>query len=272
MIRGLEGRDLCVARAGRVILESATVAVESGVLTAVVGPNGSGKSTLLRVLGGLWPATRGTVSLDGAPLAGMPRRAVARRLAFLAQDTRCDFAFTVEEMVAMGRHAHRGRFESESAADRRAIESAIAACDLEHLRLRTFDCLSGGERQRTAIARCLAAEPEVVLLDEPTAHLDLEHALAIFDLCRDLALEGRAIGIATHDIATVSRFAAHVVVLCRGRVVADGLPDAVLTPDICRRVFAVDREVVTTADGSSVFLFNARTEEPAHQAELGDQQ
>lgn len=269
MIRGLEGRAVSVARGGRMILESATAVVAHGVLTAVVGPNGSGKSTLLRVLGGLWRPTNGAVMLDGAPLDRMPRRALARRLAFLPQETRCDFAFTVEEMVAMGRHPHRGRFEPERGADRRAIESAIATCDLGHLRLRTVDRLSGGERQRVAIARCLASEPEVVLLDEPTAHLDLEHALAIFALCRSLAAGGRAIAVATHDIGTVSRFASEVVVLREGRVAAEGPPDGVLTPEICRRVFAVDTEIVTAADGRRALLFNTRTERPADRAEQG---
>src|SRR5262245_46281803 len=151
----LEATRVSVERNGRRILDGATMTVAPGTLTAVVGPNGSGKSTLLRVLAGLWQTIEGEVRLDGEGLDRMPRRAVARRLAFLPQDTRCDFAFTVEEIVAMGRHPHRGRFEPEHDRDREAIASALETCDLIKLRERTVDQLSGGERQRVAIARCL---------------------------------------------------------------------------------------------------------------------
>lgn len=256
MIRGLTADRVSVTRGGRSILSSAVVSVAPGSLTAVVGTNGSGKSTLLRVLAGLWPPADGSVALDGVPLSDMPRREVARRLAFLPQDTRCDFAFTVEEMVALGRHPHRGRFAREAARDRGAIERAMALCDLGHLRWRTVDFLSGGERQRVAIARCLAAEPEVVLLDEPTAHLDLEHALSILGLCRSLAAAGSAVALATHDLATIARVATHVVVLSAGRIVMAGRPDDVLTPAVCRDVFSVDAEVATTGSGRRTLVFS----------------
>lgn len=256
MSAGLEARSVSVIRGGRAIVSSVTARVAPHGLTAIIGPNGSGKSTLLRVLAGLWTPTSGDVLLEGAPLGPTPRREVARRVAFLPQDTRCDFAFTVEEMVAIGRHPHRGRFERERDIDRRATERAIEMCDLDHLRHRTVDRLSGGERQRVAMARCLAADPDVMLLDEPTAHLDLEHALAILGLCRSLADEGRAIAVATHDIGAIARVATHVVVLRNGRIVGDGNPDEVLTPVICRDVFAVDAEIVSTADGRQAFVFS----------------
>ena len=255
----VEARDVSVIRGNRTILTSATVALMPRTLTAVIGPNGSGKSTLLRVLAGLWEASSGAVTLAGVAIGTLPRRDVARQLAFLPQDTRCDFALTVEEMVAMGRHPHRGRFERESDRDRRAIESALATCDLGGFRLRRVDRLSGGERQRVAIARCLAAEPDIVLLDEPTAHLDLEHALSILSLCRSLADGGRAVAIATHDLSTIAQFATRVLLLNDGRVVGDGAPEQVLTPATCRSVFAVDSEVVATADGRRAFVFSRPT-------------
>ncbi len=253
----LAGVRLAVERGGRRILDAADVSLTPGTLTAILGPNGSGKSTLLRVLAGLWRG-EGAVTLGGAPIAHVPRKHIARRLAFLPQDTRCDFAFTVDETVAMGRYPHRGRFEGERDADRHAIESAIHICDLDALRQRTVDRLSGGERQRVAIARCLAAEPEVLLLDEPTAHLDLEHALGIFALCRRLADEGRTVAVATHDIATVSRYATSVVLLSGGRIVASGSPSEALTVDTCRDVFGVDTEIVATANGDAALVFHAR--------------
>lgn len=254
----LEAHDVSVERGGRRILDSASVVIAPGTLTAVVGPNGSGKTTLLRALAGLWQPSTGSVTLDDQPIGAMPRREVARRLAFLPQDTRCDFAFTVQEIVAMGRHPHRGRFQPERASDRQAIDAAIATCDLEHLRLRTVDRLSGGERQRVAIARCLATEPDAILLDEPTAHLDLEHALSIVALCRSLADAGRSVALATHDLGTVLRYATHALVLRAGRVAGFGTPADVLTPDACREVFAVDAEILSTAGGSRAFVFSKR--------------
>lgn len=258
MSAALAGASLTVERGSRRILDTANVSLAPGTFTAILGPNGSGKTTLLRALSGLWRANDGHVTLAGEPIAQLTRRELARRLTFLPQDTRCDFAFTVAETVAMGRYPHRGRFAGERTTDREAIERAIAACDLRELRQRTVDRLSGGERQRVAIARCLAADPDVLLLDEPSAHLDLEHALGIFALCRRLADQGRTLAVATHDLATAARYVTHVVVMRRGRIVASGQPEDVLTPATCRDVFAVDAETVTTASGETALVFGAR--------------
>ena len=263
----LNGRDLTVVRHGRRILDEVTVTLTPGVLTAIVGPNGSGKSTLLRVLAGVWPLTDGVVTLDGDTLLQMPQREVARRLSFLPQETRCDFAFTVEEIVAMGRHPHRGRFAAENVHDREAVHDALTTCDLLHLRVRNVTHLSGGERQRVALARCLAAHPDVLLLDEPTAQLDLEHTVSLLKLCRALAIRGTTVVIATHDIGNVARFAAQVVLLHGGHVVASGLPASVLTPARLRTVFLVDTQIVTTPDGNSAFIFDVSSAAPGAFAE-----
>jgi iron complex transport system ATP-binding protein len=250
-------RDVAVDLSGRRVLEGVSAAIRPGGLTAIVGPNGSGKSTLLRVLAGLLAPSAGTVVLDGVLVGGLSRRSVASRVAFLPQAAGAEAAFTVEEAVAMGRYPHRGRFEPARDRDHLAVAAAIAACDLAPIAGRTIDRLSGGEWQRVAIARCLAAEPDVVLLDEPTAHLDLEHALDIFDRCRGLAASGRAVAIATHDLATAARTTAEVLVLDRGRVAAYGRPSDVVTPALCRDVFAVDAEVVPFRTGP-VFVFSPR--------------
>jgi len=252
----IEARDVEVLLGGQTILKHVSVALGSGTFTAVIGPNGSGKSTLLRALAGLHRVATGDVRLHGTPLAGMSRRDISRQLSFLSQDTRCDFAFTVEEVVEMGRHPHRHRFSPPRQADRVAVEAAIATCDLDHLRGRTVDRLSGGERQRVAIARCLATEPDVVLLDEPTAHLDLEHALTVLALCRTLSGQGRTVILATHDLGAVLRFAGGAILLNHGEIVGAGAPNTVLTPEACRAVFAVHAEVVQAASGQTALLFD----------------
>ena len=182
----LEACGITVERGGRRILAGVSVRVEPGRLTALIGPNGSGKSTLLKALAGLWPVAQGEV----LPLPGMSRRDIARKIAFVPQDTRIDFAFSVAEIVGMGRHPHRGRFAPQTSIDRRAVDQALERCDVAHLKSREANTLSGGERQRVLIARSLASGPEVILLDEPTASLDIEHALGILDLCRELAGDG----------------------------------------------------------------------------------
>jgi iron complex transport system ATP-binding protein len=252
----LEGRDLRVVLGGREVLHGVTAGLAAGTLTALVGPNGSGKSTLLRALAGIRKPESGRVFFGDTPIDTMARRDLAKRISFLPQDTRCDFAFTVEETVQMGRHPHRGRFEPLGRTDREAVEHAIALCDLESLRLRTVDRLSGGERQRVAIARCLATEPDVILLDEPTAHLDLEHALTILALCRSLTDRGGTVALATHDLGAVLRYANAAIVLHAGSLVGAGAPAEIITPDVCRTVFAVNAEVVHTASGQSAFVFD----------------
>ena len=158
----LEAREASVSRGQRLILKRASVWLAGGELVALVGPNGSGKSTLLRALAGLWPTSpREAVALDGRPVADIDRREVARRIAFVSQDSTINFAFTVEEIVRMGRYPHRGRFARESGLDREAVRLAIARCDIEHLATRAANTLSGGERQRVLIARSLAVEPRI---------------------------------------------------------------------------------------------------------------
>ncbi len=254
----LEARHIAVDRGGRRILTGAGFRLASGDLHAIVGPNGGGKSTLMRALAGLWPVAAGSVALDGKPLAEFSRREIARRVAYVPQDAGLDFAFTAGEIVAMGRHPHRGRFGAESSADRRAIESALERCDVAALRDRPVNGLSGGERQRVLIARSLAVEPEFILLDEPTANLDVQHAIEILDLCAALARSGHAIALATHDLNAVARYATLVTMIDRGRVAACGARDQVLTSDAIRRVFGVSPEILAAGDGQPVFVFHRK--------------
>jgi iron complex transport system ATP-binding protein len=252
----LEARDIAVERGGRKILHSASLRVEPGLFTALIGPNGSGKSTLLKALAGLWPVSSGEVLFADQPLRSLKRREIAKRIAFVPQDTRIDFAFTVGEIVSMGRYPHRGRFAPETSIDRSAVAAALDRCDVAELRARAANTLSGGERQRVLIARSLAAQPEVVLLDEPTASLDIEHAIEILDLCRELAREGHAVALAIHDLNAVARYADVAALIDGGNVVKVGATEEVLSPAAFRQVFGVRAEVLEGVDGSKQYSFH----------------
>lgn len=244
------------------LVRGASLALCAGSLTALVGPNGSGKTTLLRLLGGLWQPTEGSVLLDEQDLHSIPRRELARRVSFVPQDTHIAFAFTVRVLVMMGRHPHLGRFEREGNADRRAVTEAMERADVAHLSGRLVTELSGGERQRAVIARSLATETNIILLDEPTANLDIRHALDILDLCRTLAGEGKTIGLAIHDLNFAARLANRIALMSAGRVLATGTPDEVLSDAAIREVFGVHAErFIAPGTGSSVFYFHREREE-----------
>ena len=224
----LQLRGAGVRVENRWLVRGASLVLHAGSLTAFVGPNGSGKTTLLRLLGGLWQPTEGRVLLDDDDLHLIRRRELARRISFVPQDTHLAFAFTVRDVVMMGRHPHLGRFERERDADCRACMEAMERADVAHLARRLVTELSGGERQRVIIARSLATETDAILLDEPTANLDIRHALDILDLCRTLADEGKTIGLAIHDLNLAARCANQVALVCAGRIFAAGAPDVVL--------------------------------------------
>jgi iron complex transport system ATP-binding protein len=245
---------------GRWLVRGATVHVEPGRMVALLGPNGSGKSTLLRLLAGVWAPTEGAVVLDGEPLARVPRRALARAVALVPQDTHIAFAFSVREIVAMGRHAHLGRFERERPADEAAIAQAMARADVTGIAGRDATELSGGERQRVLIARSLATEARHLLLDEPTASLDVAHALDVLALCRRLADDGHAVAVALHDLNLARRFATDAVLLREGAVVASGPIAEVLTPAAVGDVFGVAVTILTGAppDTDGVYVFSKR--------------
>ena len=251
----LAAENVSLQRGHRKILDQISVRVEPGIFLSIVGPNGSGKSSLLRALAGLWPLSNGAVRIGTKPLGDFTRRELAQVISFVPQDTRMDFSFTVAEVVAMGRHPHRGRFAGTSAADRMAVEVSLAQCDIVHLRHRTVNTLSGGERQRVAIARSLAVEPQIILLDEPTASLDVEHSLEILDLCQTLARSGKAVALAPHDLNAAARFTDRIALLESGRIAWSGEPHALLASNVIELVFGVEAELLRGADGQPVYVF-----------------
>lgn len=245
---------------GRTLVRDVSLDLQPQKLIAFVGPNGAGKTTLLRILARLIAPTEGRALLDNVDLQSFRRRDLARHIAFMPQDTHIDFSFTVAELVAMGRHAHLGRFAQLTSGDHRAITEAMKRADVVSLANRFVTELSAGERQRVLIARSLATEADIILLDEPVANLDISHALDVLDLCLELAAEGKLIGIAMHDLNAAGRYANDIVLIDQGRIVQSGLPSEVLTEELLSKIFEVSTERAATADGSKIFIFRRESQ------------
>ena len=229
----------------REVLHGVDIAGRDGEVVALVGPNGAGKSTVLRVLAGLLRPSAGEVRIDGRRIAGLTRSEVGRLVAVVPQVFETLFPFTVREVVALGRTSRVGLLGIFDAEDARAVERAIDDLALRDLADRRIDRLSGGERQRAVLAMALAQESEVLLLDEPTAHLDPAHQRATLEHTAQIARDrGLAVVAVLHDLNLASALASRVVVLRDGLVVRDGDPREVLTPALVAEVFGAGLSVV----------------------------
>ena len=255
---------------GRSLIRDVSLSVESRSVTAVVGPNGSGKSTVLRLLAGLWRPTGGWAELNGDTLAHVPRRELARQVTFVPQDTRIDFAFTVRDVVGMGRYPHVGRFDPLGAADMEAVNAALVRADVAHLQDRRVNELSGGERQRVLIARSLATEAQAILLDEPTASLDIDHSLETLELLQKLANDGKAVAVALHDLNAVMRWADRVALMNAGRLQAFGTVSEVVRDELIEPVFGVKVERVLPANGRETLVFHRLHDQPEAVGTTGE--
>jgi iron complex transport system ATP-binding protein len=235
----LDARALSVHLGGRWLFRELSARFDPGSFTVVVGPNGAGKSTLLRCIAGLHAPTSGTIALDDRALLDAPRRERARTLAYLPQHTPLYHDLPASEVVLLGRLPHLHRLRPPSSLDMRRVEEALAEVGVESLAARPISTLSGGERQRVMLARMLATEAPILLLDEPTAALDIGHALRFLDLLRRLAEEGRTIVIALHDLDLADRFATDAIFLHGDGTFEAGPRARVMDPDRLAEVFAV---------------------------------
>ena len=237
------------------VLAGIDLSIPSGTIVGVLGPNGTGKTTLVRLASAALSPGEGRIALFGEDLATIPPRKRARRVAVVPQETHPVFEFTVEEIVRMGRSPHLGLLGVLSPGDRKISREAMERCEIADLAGRSFRALSGGERQRVLLARALAQEAKLLLLDEPTAFLDLKHRLGVYALLEQLHRErGLTVVVVTHDINLAARHCDRLVLLLRGRVAADGSPFEVLRPEPIRSVYEVDVEIATDPSTGRPFV------------------
>jgi iron complex transport system ATP-binding protein len=232
-------REVAFAYGATLALREVSFAARAGEFVGLLGPNGAGKSSLVRLVAGLAAPLAGSVRLAGLDPARAPRKEVARACALVPQEPRVAWPFTVREAVMMGRAPRQGLLAVATRFDHGAVEGALEACDLVHLADRRLDALSGGERRRVFFARALAQEPRVLLLDEPTAFLDLGHQVAAMRMAQVAARGGLCVVAVLHDLNLAAAACDRVVVLSRGAVVAEGAPAAVLTEARVREVWEV---------------------------------
>ena len=251
MSEGIVATGVGVELDGNRILRAVDLTVAPGEVVALVGPNGAGKSTLLSALSGDVPLSDGSIEIAGRVLASYRHLDLARERAVLTQDNQLSFPFTVEQVVTMGRSpwARTERLDE----DEEAIGSAMAAMDIEHLVARRFTSLSGGEKARVSLARVLAQRTPIVMLDEPTAALDLRHQEEVMRAVRDLAAAGTAVLVVIHDLSLAAAYADRVAIIAKGTLVAVGAPEAVLTVERVSEVYGLPVDV-SLASGRPVIV------------------
>jgi iron complex transport system ATP-binding protein len=238
-----------------VVLDGVSAVIQAAEFVAIVGPNGAGKSTFLKILAGLLRRYSGIVEFNGSALSELPSRKLAKRVAFVAQETHVVFPYTVSQMVLMGRLPHQANGLFDSAVDIDRAENAMRSTETLHLASKPFNQLSGGERQRAVLASALAQEPEVLLLDEPTVFLDLKHQIDFYAILERLNRERlMTIVSVTHDVNLAARYAGRMIAVRNGLFAADGSPDSVLTPERIHDIFEISAAVLPRPDGRGSYI------------------
>lgn len=236
----LEARNISIAINGASIVSNVRLSLATGELVGLIGPNGAGKSTLLKAMLGLRPRDGGDVLLDGADFLAQSAIQRARRVAFLPQERQVEWRLPSRDIVMLGRYPHRTRFGGPTADDRAAVNRALDAVDGHAIADRPVSVLSGGERTRILLARALAVEAPLLLADEPITALDPYHQLHVMEILRERARAGAGILVVIHDLALAARFMDRLVLMEAGKIVADGPPADVLTPDLLSRVYRIE--------------------------------
>jgi iron complex transport system ATP-binding protein len=241
---GLDASRVDVRIDGTLIVDGVDCTVAPGTFSALIGPNGAGKSTLLRVIAAVDKPANGDIRFDEHDLFDLHRKQRARVVAFVEQDSTTDLALSVRDVVGLGRIPHQGMFADASAEDLRVVEAALEDANVASLADRDFTTLSGGERQRVLLARALAQQPRLLVLDEPSNHLDIAAQLAVLGLLRSLTFTGVTVLAALHDLNLASAYCDHVIVLRKGTVFAAGPTVEIITPQLVREVYGVRATVI----------------------------
>ena len=237
----LEVRDLGYDYGDRAILEFVSWSLRKGEILGILGPNGCGKTTMLKNLNKNLSPNRGCVLLDGTDLETVHKKDIARRIAAVPQSNEIRFAFTVREIVEMGRMPFQEAFRGNSSEDERIVDEAMELTGITQMADRRINVMSGGERQRVIIARALAQQPEILLMDEPTLHLDINMQFEVLDLVSKLSKDtGLTVVIVSHDLPMVARYCDRIILIHDRTVWAEGKPEDVLTPENMRTVFNID--------------------------------
>lgn len=247
----------------RIIAEDLSVAIPDRSFTVIVGPNACGKSTLLRALSRLLKPAEGRVLLDGRAIGALPAKAVARTLGLLPQSSVAPDGITVSGLVARGRYPHQGLLRQWSAEDERIVDESMAATGVAALADRYVDELSGGQRQRVWIAMALAQQTPLLLLDEPTTFLDIQHQIDVLDLCADLHEQrGRTLVAVLHDLNQAARYATHLIAMKDGRIEAQGPPAEIITTELVERVFGVRCRIIDDPESGTPLVVPAARRAP----------
>ncbi|MDO5604525.1 MAG: ABC transporter ATP-binding protein [Paracoccus sp. (in: a-proteobacteria)] len=259
----IQAQGLVVGYGGQPVCRGVDLDIPPGGFTVIVGPNGCGKSTLLRSMCRLLTPDAGQVLLAGHDIARLPARELARRIGLLPQSAEAPAGITVADLVARGRYPHQGFFRQWSEADSSAVTAAMTATGVAGLADRQVDHLSGGQRQRVWVAMALAQQTPILFLDEPTTYLDIAHQVDLLDLLAGLHEGGRTLAAVLHDLNQACRYATSLVVMSEGRIVAQGVPDQVMTPGLMRAVFGLDCLVIPDpVTGRPMIVPKSRTIRP----------
>ncbi|MFI2377590.1 ABC transporter ATP-binding protein [Streptomyces sp. NPDC018964] len=260
-VNRLSAENVTLAYDQRVIAEQLSVEIPDNSFTVIVGPNACGKSTLLRALSRMLKPSEGRVLLDGQVIQSMPAKKVARTLGLLPQSSIAPDGITVGDLVGRGRYPHQGLLRQWSAEDERVVQESMARTGVADLAERYVDELSGGQRQRVWIAMALAQQTPLLLLDEPTTFLDIQHQIDVLDLCADLHEEqGRTLVAVLHDLNHAARYATHLIALRGGKVIAQGAPKDVVTAGLVEEVFGLRCQVIDDPEtGTPLVVPAART-------------
>ncbi|MEU7473287.1 ABC transporter ATP-binding protein [Streptomyces sp. NPDC044984] len=260
-VNRLSAENVTLAYDQRVIAEQLSVEIPDNSFTVIVGPNACGKSTLLRALSRMLKPSEGRVLLDGQVIQSMPAKKVARTLGLLPQSSIAPDGITVGDLVGRGRYPHQGLLRQWSAEDERVVQESMARTGVAELAERYVDELSGGQRQRVWIAMALAQQTPLLLLDEPTTFLDIQHQIDVLDLCADLHEEqGRTLVAVLHDLNHAARYATHLIALRGGKVIAQGAPKDIVTAGLVEEVFGLRCQVIDDPEtGTPLVVPAART-------------